>query len=74
MLIGDIVLIAFLSMRAYQDGMFFILNETPLCLSTCKCRTRQTNTANNTWHLVEFLDHYEVPIFGRLANSFVDDE
>ena len=23
---------------------------------------------------VETLDHYEVPIFGRLANSFVDDE
>ncbi|EEA27141.1 hypothetical protein TMatcc_004586 [Talaromyces marneffei ATCC 18224] len=23
---------------------------------------------------VESLDHYEVPIFGRLANSFVDDE
>jgi len=23
---------------------------------------------------VEYLDHYEVPFFGRLANSFVDDE
>ena len=23
---------------------------------------------------VETLDHYEVPFFGRLANSFVDDE
>ena len=23
---------------------------------------------------VENLDHYEVPFFGRLANSFVDDE
>ncbi|RAO64800.1 uncharacterized protein BHQ10_000812 [Talaromyces amestolkiae] len=42
MFIGDIVLIAFLSLHAYQD--------------------------------VYSLDHYEVPIFGRLANSFVDDE
>lgn len=23
---------------------------------------------------VEMLDHYEVPVFGRLANRFVDDE
>lgn len=23
---------------------------------------------------VDTLDHYEVPIFGRLANHFVDDE
>ncbi|KAH8695354.1 hypothetical protein BGW36DRAFT_382527 [Talaromyces proteolyticus] len=42
MFIGDIVLIAFLSLHAYHD--------------------------------VDSLDHYEVPIFGRLANSFVDDE
>ncbi|KUL91800.1 hypothetical protein ZTR_01069 [Talaromyces verruculosus] len=42
MFIGDIALIAFLSLHAYQD--------------------------------VDSLDHYEVPIFGRLANSFVDDE
>lgn len=27
-----------------------------------------------TIRLVETLDHYEVPFFGRLANSFVDDE
>lgn len=26
------------------------------------------------WALVDTLDHFEVPIFGRLANSFVDDE
>lgn len=24
--------------------------------------------------LVDTLDHYEAPFFGRLANSFVDDE
>ena len=24
--------------------------------------------------VVETLDHFEVPFFGRLANSFVDDE
>lgn len=29
-----------------------------------------------TYHiiLVDTLDHFEVPFFGRLANSFVDDE
>ncbi|KAI9044436.1 DUF4870 domain-containing protein [Aspergillus affinis] len=42
LLICDLALIGFLSMRAYRD--------------------------------VDTLDHYEVPIFGRLANSFVDDE
>ncbi|EED19541.1 UPF0132 domain protein [Talaromyces stipitatus ATCC 10500] len=42
MFVGDILLMAFLSLHAYQD--------------------------------VDSLDHYEVPIFGRLANSFVDDE
>ncbi|KAK2765639.1 hypothetical protein FQN54_008493 [Arachnomyces sp. PD_36] len=40
--ICDLVLIAFLSMRAYRD--------------------------------VDSLEHYEVPFFGRLANSFVDNE
>ena len=38
----DLILITFLSFRAYRD--------------------------------VETLDHYEVPFFGRLANSFVDNE
>ncbi|KAH8423873.1 DUF4870 domain-containing protein [Aspergillus melleus] len=42
LLVCDLALIGFLSMRAYRD--------------------------------VDTLDHYEVPIFGRLANSFVDDE
>ncbi|PLB52999.1 hypothetical protein P170DRAFT_434720 [Aspergillus steynii IBT 23096] len=42
LLICDLALIGFLSLRAYRD--------------------------------VDTLDHYEVPIFGRLANSFVDDE
>ncbi|KAI9929146.1 hypothetical protein ASPWEDRAFT_128259 [Aspergillus wentii DTO 134E9] len=40
--IGDIALIGFMSMHAYQD--------------------------------VDNLEHYELPFFGRLANSFVDDE
>ena len=38
----DLILIGFLSFRAYKD--------------------------------VESLEHYEVPFFGRLANSFVDNE
>ena len=38
----DLVLIGFLTLRAYRD--------------------------------VETLDHFEVPFFGRLANSFVDNE
>ncbi|RAK99780.1 uncharacterized protein BO80DRAFT_358431 [Aspergillus ibericus CBS 121593] len=40
--ICDLVMIGFLSMRAYRD--------------------------------VDTLEHFEVPLFGRLANSFVDDE
>lgn len=28
----------------------------------------------NIVSLVDTLDHYEVPFFGHLANSFVDDE
>ncbi|RAL15558.1 uncharacterized protein BO97DRAFT_363263 [Aspergillus homomorphus CBS 101889] len=42
LLMGDLAMIGFLSMRAYRD--------------------------------VDTLEHFEVPIFGRLANSFVDDE
>jgi len=42
MFVGDIALIAFLSLHAYRD--------------------------------VDSLEHYEVPFFGRLANSFVDNE
>ncbi|PWY92532.1 hypothetical protein BO70DRAFT_425220 [Aspergillus heteromorphus CBS 117.55] len=42
LLIGDLAMIGFLSMRAYRD--------------------------------VDTLEHFEVPVFGRLANSFVDDE
>lgn len=29
---------------------------------------------NDSHISVDTLDHFEVPIFGRLANSFVDDE
>ena len=60
--ICDIALIAFLSMRAYRDGRF---PHIPQSINTVL-------VAN--LNIVDSLEHYEVPFFGRLANSFVDDE
>lgn len=58
--ICDLGLIGFLSMRAYRDG------KSSLWIMTVDfCADRS---------LVDTLDHFEVPIFGRLANSFVDNE
>lgn len=54
----DIAFIAFLSLRAYRDGTPLSKDQTE-ALTDCS---------------VDTLDHYEVPFFGRLANSFVDDE
>ena len=34
----------------------------------------QRPSAVANYGLVETLDHFEVPFFGKLANSFVDDE
>jgi hypothetical protein len=64
-LLIDLILIGFLSMHAYQDGepcvpgrLFMFIIGKLINLSVS----------------VETLDHFEVPFFGRLANSFVDDE
>lgn len=65
MLLGDICLIAYLSLRAYRDG---ISPQNP-AIESCLVLLFDVLTVT-----VDSLEHYEVPIFGRLANSFVDDE
>jgi hypothetical protein len=54
-------MIGFLSQRAYRDG---------------KQRRRRPGARSHSSHtfLVDTLEHFEVPFFGRLANSFVDNE
>ncbi|OGM39254.1 hypothetical protein ABOM_012065 [Aspergillus bombycis] len=52
----------------------FVMDSAPMRLGHDRllehaCLSRRTNQV-----AVDTLDHYEVPIFGRLANSFVDDE
>lgn len=70
--VGDLAMIGFLSMRAYRDG-----RAAPPSPSSLSCRPGfAVITRADIGHppTVDTLDHFEVPIFGRLANSFVDDE
>lgn len=56
-------------MHAYQDG------ESLLSGRWHHDRLHTGFMLTNISHIpVDTLDHFEVPIFGRLANSFVDDE
>ena len=57
----DLVMIGFLSLQAYRDGMhsLFLQYRVGKILMS---------------GIVDNLAHYEVPFFGRLANSFVDSE
>jgi uncharacterized membrane protein len=57
---GDIVLIGWLTFRAYRDG-----KSWPRALFDFYYQLTQT---------AETLDRYEVPIFGHLASSILDDE
>lgn len=68
MFVGDLILIGFLAMHAYRDG------EIPR--SRCYIMPRKMGKCNLliVRMAVDSLEHYEVPFFGRLANSFVDDE
>lgn len=69
MFLVDLLLIGFLSMHAYQDG------EALLSGRWHHDRLHTDFVLTNISHIsVDTLDHFEVPIFGRLANSFVDDE
>lgn len=69
MFLVDLLLIGFLSMHAYQDG------KSLLSGLWHHGRLRTGFMLTNISHIsVDTLDHFEVPIFGRLANSFVDDE
>lgn len=58
----DLGLIGFLALHAYRDGGSYASLK-----AFGKSRAKLSR-------LVESLDHYEIPFFGRLANSFVDDE
>jgi uncharacterized membrane protein len=57
--VGDLGLIGFLTMHAYQDGKIMpnFLENSLLIHATAAT-----------------LDRYEVPFFGALANSILDDE
>jgi len=57
---GDLLLIGFLSWHAYHDGE--------------KSGSTFDRASTDLSLSVDTLDHFEVPFFGRLANSFVDDE
>jgi uncharacterized membrane protein len=58
MVVGDVGLIGWLTWRAYLDG------ELVLCVGFARA---------NLW-IAATLDRYEVPFFGSLANSILDDE
>lgn len=60
LLIGDLVLIGFLTMHAYQDGNPFLASVE-----------RESVTDQG---LASTLDRYEIPFFGPLATSITDDE
>jgi len=57
--VGDLGLIGFLTMHAYQDGKIVLFPHEELLLISALAAT---------------LDRYEVPFFGALANSILDDE
>ncbi|OJD23784.1 hypothetical protein ACJ73_04862 [Blastomyces percursus] len=68
----DIALIGFLSMRAYRDGKRERWDSHPNSVLLVVLSLIMTSPFAIC--LVDSLEHYEVPFFGRLANSFVDDE
>lgn len=55
----DLGVIGFMTMRAYKDG---------------ECTSLLPLSHALTIHPAENLDRYEVPFFGSLANSILDDE
>jgi hypothetical protein len=59
--VGDLGLIGFLTMHAYQDGEFMSWT-----LGVLECWLMRD--------LADTLDRYEVPFFGPLASSILDDE
>jgi hypothetical protein len=50
------------------------LSRRWVCLQIISSSGINQISNTNTSFIVDTLDHFEVPIFGRLANSFVDDE
>lgn len=58
----DVGLIGFLSLQAYRDGKRYRSNRNQIGKTVFSQLSVHT------------LEHYEIPFFGRLANSFVDNE
>ncbi|KAJ4305010.1 hypothetical protein N0V90_000539 [Kalmusia sp. IMI 367209] len=58
LLVGDLGLIGFLTMHAYQDGMSVLLSKD----------------VDADQYVASSLDRYEIPFFGPLASSITDDE
>jgi hypothetical protein len=67
--ICDILLIGFLSVHAYRDGKG-TTDMRPSNHSIADAKIADCPIIG----IVDSLEHYEVPFFGRLANSFVDNE
>lgn len=63
MLFVDICLIWFLSVKAYRGGEY-----PSLTLRSSKDVTAYASPP------VDTLDHYQIPIIGRLANALIDDD
>lgn len=59
MVVGDVALIGWLTWRAYLDG---------------KSRCLSQHTTGPDVEAAATLDRYEIPFFGSLANSILDDE
>jgi uncharacterized membrane protein len=58
----DLGLIALLTYKAYHDAEILDRSVTPVCRGSSS-------------HLLTFNPYrFELPIFGRLANNFLDDE
>jgi hypothetical protein len=74
LLIIDIALIGFLSMHAYRDGESSKVSPWELSIQLSCSMAGKMDLVLTTSSLVDTLDHFEVPFFGHLANSFVDDE
>lgn len=56
----DIVLIAYLTLRAYRDGEFTV--------------KAVLSDEANTVMVADTLDRCEIPFFGKLASKILDDE
>lgn len=61
-------------MHAYQDGESSDVSPRELSIQLSCSLAGKMDLILTMLSPVDTLDHFEVPFFGHLANSFVDDE